>query len=239
MLCLRSILTAGVLKKLSTGHSGGLHSDLRTISMKGLIERNLPGYAIGGLSGGEAKPDFCRMVEICTHPETGLPKSKPRYLMGVGYPLDIVVCVAFGVDMFDCVYPTRTARFGTAIVPQGLLRLKRNEFALSKEPIDADCTCSTCCNYSRGYLHSVIGKETTACHLVTVHNLHYMMGLNRAMRAAIEADAYESFVKDFLRKMFPDESSPVPQWVRDALLLVDIDISDMFGSDSQTANVQV
>eukprot|EP00921_Rhytidocystis_pertsovi_P015084 GHVQ01024125.1.p1 GENE.GHVQ01024125.1~~GHVQ01024125.1.p1 ORF type:complete len:350 (-),score=36.89 GHVQ01024125.1:3107-4156(-) len=98
---------------------GGLHTDLREISLDGLKSRNLPGYAIGGLSGGEAKDDFWKVVEQCTRPDTGLPEDRPRYLMGVGYPLDIVICVALGCDMFDCVYPCRTARFGTALVDNG------------------------------------------------------------------------------------------------------------------------
>ena len=94
-----------------------------------MIKRDLPGYAIGGLSGGEAKHEFWRVVEQCTRPGAGLPEQKPRYLMGVGYPLDIVICVALGVDMFDCVYPCRTARFGTALVRSGQLRLTSAEIA--------------------------------------------------------------------------------------------------------------
>ena len=105
-----------------------------------MIKRNLPGYAIGGLSGGEAKGEFWRVVEQCTRPGTGLPEQKPRYLMGVGYPLDIVICVALGVDMFDCVYPCRTARFGTALVRSGQLRLTSAEFANDFRP---PTTCSS------------------------------------------------------------------------------------------------
>ena len=99
-----------------------------------MIKRDLPGYAIGGLSGGEAKNEFWRVVEQCTRPGAGLPEQKPRYLMGVGYPLDIVICVALGVDMFDCVYPCRTARFGTALVRSGQLRLTSAEFANDFRP---------------------------------------------------------------------------------------------------------
>eukprot|EP00438_Fugacium_kawagutii_P006220 Skav219208 [mRNA] locus=scaffold537:178168:178491:+ [translate_table: standard] len=105
-----------------------------------MIKRDLPGYAIGGLSGGEAKGEFWRVVEQCTRPGAGLPEQKPRYLMGVGYPLDIVVCVALGVDMFDCVYPCRTARFGTALVRSGQLRLTSAEFANDFRPPG---TCSS------------------------------------------------------------------------------------------------
>merc|ERR1712054_247401 len=115
-----------------------------------MIKRDLPGYAIGGLSGGEAKDHFWRVVEQCTRPGTGLPDNKPRYCMGVGYTLDIIVCVALGVDMFDCVYPTRTARFGTALVNcrGGVLHLRRSEFKTDEQPIDSACPCFTCKHYS-------------------------------------------------------------------------------------------
>jgi len=106
--------------------------------VRGLVERNLPGYAIGGLAGGEDKDSFWRVVAQCT---AGLPENKPRYVMGVGYPLDIVVCSALGADMYDCVYPTRTARFGTALVPEGVLKLKQNAMATDERPIDPTCSC--------------------------------------------------------------------------------------------------
>merc|ERR1712157_338172 len=127
---------------------GHLDPELRSYSLKEMIQRDLPGYAIGGLSGGEAKSLFCKVVEQCTRPGTGLPPNKPRYLMGVGYTLDIVICVALGVDMFDCVYPCRTARFGTALVRTGQLRLTGSEFAQDFQPIDKSCKCETCRNYS-------------------------------------------------------------------------------------------
>merc|ERR1711972_1216723 len=120
---------------------------------KEMIKRNFPGYAIGGLSGGEAKDQFWRVVEQCTRPGTGLPTDKPRYLMGVGYSLDIVVCVALGVDMFDRVYPCRTARFGTALVRTGQLRLTSREFANDHRPIEVDSN-SPLQQYSRAMLHT-------------------------------------------------------------------------------------
>ncbi|KAF4744326.1 Queuine tRNA-ribosyltransferase catalytic subunit 1, partial [Perkinsus olseni] len=101
-----------------------------------LQKRKLPGYAIGGLSGGEAKESFWQVVEQCTAQPEGLPADRPRYLMGVGYTLDIICCVALGVDMFDCVYPTRTARFGTALVRSGQMRLNRSDYRLDFKPID-------------------------------------------------------------------------------------------------------
>ncbi|CEL96737.1 unnamed protein product [Vitrella brassicaformis CCMP3155] len=182
---------------------GGLHEDLRAVSLKGMIERDLPGYAIGGLSGGEEKDVFWRIVEQCTRPESGLPATKPRYLMGVGYPVDIVVCVALGVDMFDCVYPCRTARFGTAMVTHGLMRLKQREYAGDFRPIDEGCECYTCKNYTRAFLHSIVTKEATACHLVTLHNLHYMKALMTSMRKAILNDTFPDFVRTFLKHHFP------------------------------------
>lgn len=160
---------------------GGLHSDLRLESLSDLKRRNLPGYAIGGLSGGEEKSDFWRIVELvkrsrdsycpcvesiftlliqCTRPtqDTGLPRNKPRYLMGVGYPLDIVVCVALGVDMFDCVYPTRTARFATALVAEGTIRIKLQKYATDFRRLQDDCRCVACKQYSRAFLHGSVSK---------------------------------------------------------------------------------
>lgn len=140
---------------------GGL--DVRSLAEGGLREANmaamfardadLPGYAIGGLAGGEDKISFVRVVACCT---ARLPPGKPRYLMGVGYPLDLVVCSALGVDMFDCVYPTRTGRFGTAMVPTGLLKLKNAAFASDDAPLDAECECFVCARYRRSYLHALL-----------------------------------------------------------------------------------
>merc|ERR1719282_2161377 len=165
---------------------GHLNTDLREYSLKEMIKRDLPGYAIGGLSGGEEKHEFWRVVEQCTRPETGLPPNKPRYLMGVGYTLDIVVCVAMGVDMFDCVYPCRTARFGTALVRSGQLRLTGKEYANDFQPIEPGCKCETCANYSRAMLHTIVTKEAVASSIITIHNIHFLMSLTAEMRQAIE-----------------------------------------------------
>ncbi|KAE8656103.1 Queuine tRNA-ribosyltransferase [Hibiscus syriacus] len=115
------------------------------ICVRGLVDRNLPGYAIGGLAGGEDKDSFWRVVAQCT---AALPEDKPRYVMGVGYPLDIVVCSALGADMYDCVYPTRTARFGTALVPEGVLKLKHNAMAEDTRSIYPTCACMVCMRLS-------------------------------------------------------------------------------------------
>ncbi|XP_048378132.1 queuine tRNA-ribosyltransferase catalytic subunit 1 isoform X2 [Stegostoma tigrinum] len=120
---------------------GGLDAELRKKCLTEMIKRDVSGFAIGGLSGGEEKDHFWRMVTLSTE---YLPQEKPRYLMGVGYATDLVVCVALGCDMFDCVFPTRTARFGSALVPWGSLQLKNRQYAKDFKPIDEDCDCPTC-----------------------------------------------------------------------------------------------
>ncbi|XP_067877459.1 queuine tRNA-ribosyltransferase catalytic subunit 1 isoform X2 [Heterodontus francisci] len=120
---------------------GGLNAELRKKCLTEMIKRDVSGFAIGGLSGGEEKEHFWRMVTLSTE---YLPQEKPRYLMGVGYATDLVVCVALGCDMFDCVFPTRTARFGSALVPWGALQLKHRQYAKDFKPIDEDCSCPTC-----------------------------------------------------------------------------------------------
>ncbi|KAF8821776.1 queuine trna-ribosyltransferase domain-containing protein [Cardiosporidium cionae] len=199
---------------------GGLHKDLRQISLDNLIKRNLYGYAIGGVSGGEAKESFWKVIDQVwkgvyakmedissstmqsTQPVTGLPFEKPRYVMGVGYPLDIVVCVALGCDMFDCVYPCRTARFGTALTNKGPLRVKLQRYSMDHRSIDENCRCYTCSNYTRSFLHNSIGKTPAASHLMTLHNIHYMMDLCQRMRIAIREKKFEAFVRSFLREYF-------------------------------------
>ncbi|GAY41558.1 hypothetical protein CUMW_060420 [Citrus unshiu] len=151
---------------------GGLDPVLRDICVRGLVDRNLPGYAIGGLAGGEDKDSFWRVVAQCT---AALPEDKPRYVMGVGYPLDIVVCSALGADMYDCVYPTRTARFGTALVPEGVLKLKHNAMVNDTRPIDPTCACMVCKNYTRAYIHCLVTKDAMGSQLLSYHNLYYML----------------------------------------------------------------
>eukprot|EP00878_Enallax_costatus_P011633 GHUV01012142.1.p1 GENE.GHUV01012142.1~~GHUV01012142.1.p1 ORF type:complete len:422 (+),score=93.24 GHUV01012142.1:621-1886(+) len=192
---------------------GGFDVQLREISMQQLIERNAPGYAIGGLAGGETKDMFWRVVAQCA---AGLPPGKPRYVMGIGYPLDIVVCSALGADMYDSVYPTRTARFGVALVDTGVMKLKNAAFAKDMRPIDESCNCMTCRQYSRSYLHHVVTRGVaSASVLVTYHNVAYMQGLTRRIRQAIKEQCLPQFVRDFLLGMYP--KCDVPQWVVDAL----------------------
>lgn len=198
---------------------GGLDTSpggLREKCLEAMIARNLPGYAIGGLAGGEDKDQFWRVVANCT---AKLPEDKPRYLMGVGYPLDLVVCVALGVDMFDCVYPTRTARFGVALVPSGLLRVKSGAgCAGDVSPVEAGCPCFACTHYTRAALYTMFRENNAvACSLLTMHNISYMMRLMRRMRQAIldGTEAYHEFIRAFLKEMYPNND--VPQWAVDAL----------------------
>ncbi|KAL9989586.1 hypothetical protein ACROYT_G004150 [Oculina patagonica] len=196
---------------------GGLDPELRKTCVKEMVERDTPGIAIGGLSGGEEKSLFWKTVTLCTDL---LPKNKPRYLMGVGYAVDLVVCCALGVDMFDCVYPTRTARFGTALVPWGQLHLKNKQFAMDFEPIDRDCECLTCKHYTRAYINSLLGREEVACHLLTIHNINYQMQLMRDLRESIKQDKFPEFVQGFMKRMFPDNN--YPDWAKNALASVNI-----------------
>ncbi|KAI0241518.1 Queuine tRNA-ribosyltransferase catalytic subunit 1 [Lamellibrachia satsuma] len=170
---------------------GGLDAELRTECANEMVKRDVPGFAIGGLSGGEEKCHLWRMVTLSTDI---LPKEKPRYLMGVGFAVDLVVCVALGCDMFDCVYPTRTARFGRALVRSGQLQLKSQRYATDMRPIDADCTCLTCRTYSRAYLHSIVTHESVSCSLLSLHNVAFQMKLMADIRQSIRDDRFPQFV---------------------------------------------
>jgi queuine tRNA-ribosyltransferase len=197
---------------------------LRERCLAGLLARAdaLPGLAIGGLAGGEAKDAFWRVVD---HAAARLPARKPRYLMGVGYPLDIVVCSALGVDMYDCVYPTRTGRFGTALVHAGLLKLRAAAYAADARPIDATCACHVCASYTRAHLHAMLRAREPAANvaqLVTHHNIAYMMRLVREMRRAIIAGTYGHYLRAFVHSMFP-RPADIPAWVLDAAHAAGID----------------
>ncbi len=202
---------------------------LRESCLRGMLERDahLPGYAIGGLAGGEDKESFWRVVSQATKFLQEHAPHKPRYLMGVGYPLDLVVCSALGVDMFDCVFPTRTARFGTALVPTGQLKLKSNACKTDLGPIDDSCPCMVCKKYSRAYLHVLCKNEPLGAQLVTYHNLAYMMRLMRTMRQSIIDDRFPQFVRGFIADQYP--AGDVPVWVVDALTDAGIELTgDMF-----------
>jgi queuine tRNA-ribosyltransferase len=164
---------------------GGMHETLRDRSLAGLQEIGFDGYAIGGLSVGEPKED---MQRILAHTAPQLPQAAPRYLMGVGTPLDIVNAVCNGVDMFDCVMPTRNARNGWIFTRAGTIRLRNARYRDDVRPLDEECTCYTCGNFSRAYLHHLQrANEILGAHLNTVHNLHFYHQLMGELRQAIEA----------------------------------------------------
>ncbi len=177
---------------------GGMFDDLRKQSAEEIVNIGFDGYAICGLSVGEENELMYKMVEI-TAPH--LPEDKPRYLMGVGTPEDLVECVARGIDMFDCVMPTRSARNGLLFTSIGKLVIKNSQFANDPKPIDENCGCYTCRNYSRAYLrHVYMANEIIASRLNTIHNLYYYMNLMKEIRQAILEDRYEEFRKEFYKK---------------------------------------
>jgi len=174
---------------------GGTFKDLRKESALALAEMDFPGYGIGGYSVGEPHEVMFESLAATT---IVMPTDKPRYLMGVGNPTTLVHAIAAGVDLFDCVLPTRTARMGTAFSSEGRLNLRNARFAKDFEPLDALCQCDTCQNYSRAYLrHLIINKEMLAPILLSQHNLHYLLDLTSKARAAILAGTYQQFMKDW------------------------------------------
>jgi len=174
---------------------GGMYEHLRDESLAGLQEIGFEGYAIGGLSVGEPKEDMMRVLE---HVGPRLPADKPHYLMGVGTPEDLVAGVASGVDMFDCVMPTRNARNGWLFTRYGDLKIKNSRYKDDDKPLDESCECYTCRNFSRAYLyHLHRAGEILGARLNTIHNLHYYLQLMREIRAAIDADRFQAFVVQF------------------------------------------
>ena len=174
---------------------GGMFENLRDESLAGLQEVGFEGFAIGGLSVGEPKEDMMRVLE---HVGPRLPVDKPHYLMGVGTPEDLVAGVANGVDMFDCVMPTRNARNGWLFTRFGDLKIKNSRYKDDDKPLDETCECYACRNFSRAYLyHLHRAGEILGARLNTIHNLHYYLQLMREMRAAIDADRFQTFVVQF------------------------------------------
>lgn len=174
---------------------GGMFESLRDVSLAGLKDLDLPGYAIGGLSVGEPKDD---MLRILRHTAPQLPANKPRYLMGVGTPEDLVESVSHGIDMFDCVMPTRNARNGHLFTRFGDLKLRNARHKTDERPVDETCTCYTCKNFSRAYLHHLDRcGEMLGPMLASIHNLHYYLNLMREMRDALDAGRFSEFVVQF------------------------------------------
>jgi queuine tRNA-ribosyltransferase len=175
---------------------GGMYRALREASCAGLAELDLPGHAVGGLAVGEPEDERLRVLEE-TVPL--LPSTRPRYLMGVGRPQDIIEAVARGIDMFDCVMPTRHARNGHLFTSQGTLNIRNARHMTDTAPVDPACDCYTCRNYSRAYLrHLDRTGEILGSRLNTIHNLHFYQSLMRAIRAAIEERRFEAWRKGFL-----------------------------------------
>ena len=174
---------------------GGMFENLRDESLAGLEEINFPGIAIGGLSVGEPKEDMMRML---AHVGPRLPANKPHYLMGVGTPEDLVAGVANGIDMFDCVMPTRNARNGWLFTRFGDVKIKNARYKDEQGPLDESCDCYCCKNFSRAYLHHLHrSKEILGARLNTIHNLHYYLKLMSEMRDAIDADRFHAFRLEF------------------------------------------
>lgn len=175
---------------------GGIFPDLREQSAQFLTELQFPGYAIGGLAVGETKEEMYKVLdETCP----ALPADKPRYLMGVGAPEDIVEAVYRGVDMFDCVLPTRIARNGSLLTPKGRINLRNARFAEDPEPVQAGCRCYTCRHFSRAYLrHLYKSGEITGLRLGTIHNVHFMQVLMQQIQSAIANATFEDFRHSFL-----------------------------------------
>lgn len=178
---------------------GGIHAQLRRESVRGIRQAgDWHGIAIGGLSVGEAKPDMYATIEVCD-PE--LPRDKPRYLMGVGFPDDLVESVRRGVDLFDCVVPTRMGRHGTAFTPDGTVQIKRSEHRFDKRPLVEDCECHTCTHYDRAYLrHLFAAEEMLGLRLLSLHNVHYLVGLMRQARVELAAGRFEPWASAYLAR---------------------------------------
>jgi queuine tRNA-ribosyltransferase len=174
---------------------GGMYEHLRDESLAGLTEIGFDGYAIGGLSVGEPKADMMRILD---HLAWQMPQDKPRYLMGVGKPEDLVEGVRRGVDMFDCVMPTRNARNGFLFTTTGIVKIRNSANKTDTRPVDETCSCYTCQNFSRAYLHHLDKcGEILGAQLNTIHNLHYYQQLMAGLRGALEQGKLSDFVEHF------------------------------------------
>jgi queuine tRNA-ribosyltransferase len=175
---------------------GATFEDLRKANAQTIVELDFDGYAIGGVSVGEPEEEMMRAIESA---EPFLPRDKPRYAMGLGTPPQLLEMIARGMDMFDCVLPTRLARNGTAFTATGTLNLKNAEFTRDKRPVEESCTCPACQEFSRGYIrHLIKAEEILGLRLITLHNLHFYLNLMNRARAEIERGAFDQFRKAFV-----------------------------------------
>lgn len=183
---------------------GGMYADLRKLSAKQITAFDLPGYAIGGLSVGEPKDEMCRVLDECVD---YLPENKPRYLMGIGSPDYIFEAVQRGIDMFDCVLPTRIARNGTAMTSQGRINIKNAKYERDFTPLDHQCNCYTCQNYSRAYLrHLFKSNEILSSTLLSNHNLHFLVNTVKNIRKAIAENRFLEYKKEFYQQYGYEEN---------------------------------
>ena len=174
---------------------GGMYQELREESLSRLVEIDFDGYAIGGLSVGEPKQDMVRILETVGHQ---MPVEKPRYLMGVGTPADLVQAVSQGIDMFDCVLPTRNARNGWLYTASGIVKIRNSQYRLDTGPVDSSCGCYTCENYSRSYLRHLNQKsEMLGARLCSLHNVYYYQSLMQQIRVHIENGGFGDFARSF------------------------------------------
>jgi queuine tRNA-ribosyltransferase len=185
---------------------GGIHADLRREAAKAIQGiRDFTGYAIGGLSVGEAKPEMYAMLEVV---DDALPRERPRYLMGVGFPEDLIEGVARGVDLFDCVAPTRGGRQGTAFISGGKLNVRRAELRADPRPLDESCDCSTCARFSRSYIrHLFMSEEVLGLRLLSLHNVHFLTALMRRARQAVIEGDFQAWSQSWLQRY---HSRPAP-----------------------------
>ena len=182
---------------------GSTFKDLREISAQKLIEIDFNGYALGGLAVGEGQKEMFEVLDYCTD---FLPQNKPRYLMGVGKPSDIVGAVARGIDMFDCVIPTRSGRTGQAFVRDGVINIRNAKYRFDDKPLDEKCSCYACKNHSRAYLHHLVkSNEILGAMLLTEHNIFYYQDLMRDIRHEIENKNFDNFYNNFFAKDFQNE----------------------------------
>jgi queuine tRNA-ribosyltransferase len=176
---------------------GGIHAALRREAARAIVEMGeWDGYAIGGLSVGEPKPDMYAMLDVANE---ALPRTHPRYLMGVGFPEDLVEGVRRGVDLFDCVAPTRMGRTGTAFTSTGRINVRNARLKVDQRPLDESCDCSTCARFSRAYIrHLFVASEALGLRLLSLHNVHFMISLMRNARAAIAEGSFDEWSRDWL-----------------------------------------
>ena len=183
---------------------GGIFPDLRAKSAEFLTSLDFPGYSIGGLSVGESKEDMLAVIEVVT---AILPESKPRYLMGVGTPYDLIEGIRRGIDMFDCVLPTRLARHQAAFTLNGRVNLMNSGFSHDFHPIEETCRCYTCRTFTRAYLrHLIVAKEMLAATLISIHNIQFLVDLMKQARQAILDSTFPQFAAAFLEAYTPQQS---------------------------------